>query len=625
MNRTRIAPAVGLGLAALLALAPAANAEPQNGPRPNLALAKISKPPAATAAGSKLKVVVKVKNKGAAKAGKSKLAVYLAQGKKHGKKDQRLKRVKVKPLAPGKTAKKKLTVLIPASTQPGSYRLIACADDRRKLKESKERDNCRATRKLQVPPPPAPAFSTTDQIEWSFSEEREFKHVEAGSPITATLRAANGLPGQAGYSRTDVAPVPFAGGTTTTFDYSANTNSEDDGEVTVPLPFAFPVGGVSEQSVSVSTNGWIGFGSSPAYDFWNDVQNSDYRGIPNAVGELERGIMPYWGDLNLENVKSAGTGTVKEVVAADNSFVAFQWDIGQFTLGQPRRTFEVVLFPNGSFRFDYPGENAAGGNKAFIGYSLGSGPASITTVAADTESVPAGSILFTPNPVTAGAQLAAGQATLTLPPDSSLISAEPGCGLTQAPTETGGGLVTCAAPALAVGQQTAWTVRFAVPPDAPGEPAPANFRYKGEYLSGSVALSDADEVDPLTTDLRATSIEVRAAWAGALTLHVGEVAPFNVEVDANNGGLDEPAVTFALPANTTLNSIVNSGDPIPCGAISGGQITCKLASGTNLSHLTVTVTPSAAAQGQSLVLGATASALNAPPASKTAESPTVVP
>jgi hypothetical protein len=626
MHRTRIAPAVGLGLAALLAVAPAANAKSQGGPLPNLAVTKVSKPPATEKVGAKLKVAIKVRDKGDAKAGKSKLAVYLGKGKKHNKKkDKRLKSVKLKALAPGKAAKRKLTLTIPLQTVAGSYRLIVCADAKKKVKESKERDNCRATRKFSVPAP-GPAFTMTDQVEWIFNDARNFEEINAGTPISATLRAANGLPGQAGYTRSELAPQGFATGTTTVLDYSnAITNSEDDGEVTVPLPFAFPFGGISEQFASVSTNGWVGFGTSPAYDYWGDAQNSDYRGIPFVVGELERGIMSAWSDLNLEDVESAGTGTVRMVVPADNSFVAFQWDTAQYNVGVPRRTAQLVLFPDGSFRFDYPGVNAPGGNKTFVGYSLGTAPASLQAVSTNVESLPTNSLLFTPNAVSAGSNLAAGQATLTLPAGSVFIAADPGCALSQAPTAAAGGLVTCSTPTLAVGQQAAWNVQFATPPNAPGETDPANFRYKGELHAGSAALVDGDEIDPLNGDLEATTLKINAAYGGPPTPQVGEAALFNVEVRANEGGLDEPTITFALPANTTLNSILNASQPLPCGAVSGGQVTCQLASGTRLNHLTVTVTPQTAAKGQPLVLGITAASLNTAPASATAESPPVGP
>src|SRR5439155_22982631 len=50
----------------------------------------------------------------------------------------------VAPLRAGATRRHETTVRIPAGAAPGSYRLLACADDRRRVRETSEVDNCRA-------------------------------------------------------------------------------------------------------------------------------------------------------------------------------------------------------------------------------------------------------------------------------------------------------------------------------------------------------------------------------------------------------------------------------------------------------------------------------------------------
>jgi hypothetical protein len=629
MTRNKVALAVGLGLVALLALTPLAEAKIGKGAAPNLVVTKVSKPPAGAIVGSKLKLVVKVRNKGAGRAGKSKLALYLAKGTKHRSKDKRLKRVKLRSLGSGTVAKVKLKPTLPGKTAPGIYRLIACADDAKKLHELKERDNCAATRKFSVtasgvPTPPAapgaPAFTMTDGLDWGFTQDAQRVSPDAGDPVTVTLRAANGLPGQAGYTRADVAPEGFLAGATTTFDFGSQ---EDDGEVTVELPFAFPFGGISENTVSVGTNGWISFGS-PALDYWDDDQPYDYRGPGYVVAELDRGIMPYWNDLDVSD-RGAGAGTVQQVVAVDGSAVAFQWDTGQRTSnGEPRRAFQVVLYRDGRFRLDYPGTNASGGQPSFIGYSLGTGAGGSEAVATGVDSVPTGSLLFTPKPVSAGSALATGQATLTLPVGSAFLSGGPGCAAVTAPGPFSRGLASCPIPALAGGQQAAQTITFAMPPDAPGESTPANFRLLGSYLSGSSQLADADEIDSISTNLEATDIAVLASYAGPPTPATGAEAEFAVTIFATNSSLDEPTASFDLPPDTTLNSVEIGGQPIACGAVSAGHVTCQLPSGISSTQVTVRITPSAAAKGSTLTLGATAQALNAPAASGSATSPTVV-
>lgn len=610
MTRTRAALVALLTLVAVLAAVPAAGAKTKAA-LPDLVVKKVSKPPKAKVVGTKMKLVVRVANVGAAGAKKSKLGIYLGKGKKHKKKDKRLKRVKVKPLAAGKGKKLKVRVTIPAKTKLGTYRLFACVDDTKKVKEKKER-NCKGTRKISlqaapVPvPPPVPAFTMSDGLDWGFTYNAEQEEPEPGDPVTLTLTAANGLPGQAGYTRAAVPSEGFRSGNTTTFDFDTPKNSEDDGQVTVQLPFAFPFGGVMEQSISVSTNGWVSFGA-PAWDYWDDSQPGYYRGIQTLVGEVDRGIMPYWADLTVED-NGPGAGIVRQVVAPDNSWVAYQWDVNNLVGGgTPIRTFQLVLFPNGSFRFDYPGENAEGGNTSFVGYSLGTGAASADIVSSEGTAVPSSGQLITPNPVAVAGPTATGEITALLPKGSSFVSASPGCGLTTAPAKFSTGLVTCAVPALAAGNQFAQAVTFAMPDDAPGESTPANFRLLGSYLSGGLKLTDGDEIDSLNTFLPATTIEITPEYTGG-NIEAGVPTTFMVEIDPDSGGLDEPTASFAI-TNATLSAIEIDGEPIECTGLGGSNANCVLPSGLSNTEVELTVVP---ASVDVIELTTTARALNAP-------------
>lgn len=612
MNRTRAFLLALLTLVALVAAVPAAGAKTKAA-QPDLVVKKVSKPPKAQTVGTKVKLVVKVANVGGSKAGKSKLGVYLGTGSKPRKKDKRLKRVKVKPLAAGKSKKVKLQVTIPAQTKPGAYRLFACADDTKKVKEGKER-NCKSTRKVSlqaksvppVTPPspvpaPAPAFTMSDGLDWGFVSDAEGESPEPGDPVTLNLTAANGIPGQAGYNRTAVSSEDFRSGNSTTFSFDEG----DDGQVTLQLPFAFPFGGVREQSISVGTNGWVSFGS-PAWDYWDDAQPYDYRGIQNLVGELERGIMPYWADLDV-NEPTADAGTVKQVVAPDNSWVAYQWDLNEHNFSAVRRTFQLVLFPDGRFRIDYPGENAEGGHKNFVGYSLGTGGASAEIITAEGTAVPSSGQLIVPKAMPAAGPAASGETTALLPKGSSFVSASPGCSLTTAPAEFSAGLVTCAVPAIAVGSQVSRTVTFSMPADAPGASSPANFRLLGSYLSGGLKLTDGDEIDALTTSLQATTIVVTPQFSGGPPQE-GVPMTFEPIIKASSGGLDEPTATFTV-TNATVDSITIAGQPIECKQ-SGASFECDLPSGLTSTEVDIVVIPAATT---TVGLTVTADALNASP------------
>ncbi|HEX6152654.1 MAG TPA: CARDB domain-containing protein [Solirubrobacterales bacterium] len=609
MNRTRVASLAPV-LLSLLVAAPAASAKTVAA-LPDLVVKKVSKPPATKTVGSKLRMVVQVRNVGVAKAGKSKLGLYLGKGKKHTKKDKRLKRVKVKPLAAGKTKKLKLRVVLPAKTKAGSYRLFACADDTKKVKEEKER-NCKATRKIRLlpkapppapTPPPAPAFTMTDGIDWGFVENAQEETPKAGSPVTLTLTAGNGIPGQAGYARASVPSEGFRGGNTTVLDFGSDL---DDNQVTRQLPFAFPFGGVREQSISISTNGWASFGA-PAWDYWDDNQPSDYRGIQAVVGEFYRGLMPYWADLDVADL-GAGPGSVKEVVAPDLSWVAYQWDLGTHDAdGLPRRSFQLVLFPDGRFRFDYPGDNAAGGQKSLTGYSLGTGAAGADIVSAEGNAVPPSGILFTPNALPATGATAPGQVTAVLPKGSSLLSASPGCALTAAPAQFTTGLVSCPVAGLAPGAQVSHAVTFATPPNAPGQSSPANFRLLGAYLSGGLNLADRNEIDTLTTDLEPTTLNISPEYTGG-NIEAGVPTTFEVTIGSTSSGLDEPSATFDI-TNATISAVEIAGQPIECTALGGASTTCQLPSGISSTKVKLTVVPTTV---NPLELTTTARALNAP-------------
>jgi CARDB protein len=613
MNRTRAALLVSSILVALLALAPAAGAKTKAA-TPDLVVKKVSKPAKTQTVGTKTKLVVKVGNVGSAKASKSKLGIYLGKGNKHTKKDKRLKRVKVKPLAAGKSKKLKLRVTIPAKTKIGTYRLFACADDTKKVKESKER-NCKATRKISVlavpvSAPPAPAFTMSDGFNWGFVYDSQEETVEAGTPVTLNLTAGNGIPGQAGYTRAAVPSEGFRSGATTTLDYGTSNNSEDDGQVTLQLPFAFPFGGVKEQTISVGTNGWVSFGS-PAWDYWDDVQPTDYRGIQTVVGELERGMMPYWADLDVGE-PNAGDGTVKEVVAPDNSWVAFQWDVGQHGFsGVPRRTFQLVLFADGSFRFDYPGENAEGGHINMVGYSLGTGAARADIVTAEGTAVPPSGQLFTPKALPVSGPSPSGNVTALLPKGSSLVSASPGCTLITAPAKFSTGLVGCAVPSLALGAQLSQTVTFAAPGNAPGESEPANFRLLGSYLIGGLTLTDADEINPLTTSLAPTTLEIEPEYTGG-NIEAGVPTSFEVTIKGASSALAEPTANFSI-TNATLSAIKIAGEPIECTGLGGSSANCVLPSGISSTQVELTVVPASVSM---IELTTTARALNAPQASQ---------
>ncbi|MGH2730151.1 MAG: CARDB domain-containing protein [Actinomycetota bacterium] len=118
----------------------------------DLVVASLSNPPASVDQGETFTVTTKVANKGTKKAGASTLGFYLSADKARNLEDRATilddlplgVTRSVKALAAGNSSRAKTKVAISQDTVPGSYYLLACADDAGKIRESKEANNCRA-------------------------------------------------------------------------------------------------------------------------------------------------------------------------------------------------------------------------------------------------------------------------------------------------------------------------------------------------------------------------------------------------------------------------------------------------------------------------------------------------
>jgi len=88
--------------------------------------------------GSTLHVTDAVRNRGPATAPPSTSGYYLAHVRLGGR--------RVGALRPGSSSQASTRLTVPRSVAPGSYRLRACADDRSRVPEADERNNCRLSR-----------------------------------------------------------------------------------------------------------------------------------------------------------------------------------------------------------------------------------------------------------------------------------------------------------------------------------------------------------------------------------------------------------------------------------------------------------------------------------------------
>jgi hypothetical protein len=123
--------------------------------RPDLVETAVSITPWTVQAGGSLRVTDVVRNRGGARDSPSTTGYSLSPDRGRGPGDLRLRGRSLGRVGPRVTTRRSTTMLIPFSTMPGSYRVLACADDRHRVREADEANNCRAaTHAVEVRRPP---------------------------------------------------------------------------------------------------------------------------------------------------------------------------------------------------------------------------------------------------------------------------------------------------------------------------------------------------------------------------------------------------------------------------------------------------------------------------------------
>jgi hypothetical protein len=113
---------------------------------PDLRVATLTPPPARVPAGATFAVTDRVENGGTTLAAASRTRYYLSADPVRDGTDRRLRgRRAVAALGPGEESEGTVTVTVGGATPPGVYYLLACADDRRQVDESREDNNCLAS------------------------------------------------------------------------------------------------------------------------------------------------------------------------------------------------------------------------------------------------------------------------------------------------------------------------------------------------------------------------------------------------------------------------------------------------------------------------------------------------
>ena len=129
----------------LVALLTAGTTSASAAGRPDLVATGTKAASSVAVAGKSLKVSTKIKNTGSGSASATKTAFYLSKDARQNAGDVLLGKARTASIAKGTAKAVSLSNAIPRSTKAGSYRVLACADTAKQVRESNESNNCKAS------------------------------------------------------------------------------------------------------------------------------------------------------------------------------------------------------------------------------------------------------------------------------------------------------------------------------------------------------------------------------------------------------------------------------------------------------------------------------------------------
>lgn len=195
-----------------------------------------------------------------------------------------------------------------------------------------------------------PIFAKAGEAQQTVQQYEKLEFPKIYSKETADTRIgpkflnASGGPGTFGYTwvdnNSDGPAYDFIDISTT----GQKATVGNDGNETVPLPFSFNFFGEVQNEVTIAANGFLTFAPIVGSNFSN-------RQIPDMANP-NMFIAPLWDDLQPEN----GTGVF--YMATDDHFIVQYENVPGFgfppflPIPDPV-TFQVILFPDGSFKFQY--------------------------------------------------------------------------------------------------------------------------------------------------------------------------------------------------------------------------------------------------------------------------------
>ncbi len=163
--------------------------------------------------------------------------------------------------------------------------------------------------------------------------------------------------------------------TAVVWDKTCTDYQIDDDKATLAFTggFTFTFAGTAYSSVRVLSNGMLQFGSDTG--FFRTFTNTNLAAVAPAArsgcaaSAPTNVMMAYWTDLN-PAASTGGSVNWEQKGTAPNRYVVVSWtNINQFNSTTLPYTFQIILFENGEFKYQYGNSNASG-SQATIGVQV---------------------------------------------------------------------------------------------------------------------------------------------------------------------------------------------------------------------------------------------------------------
>ena len=161
---------------------------------------------------------------------------------------------------------------------------------------------------------------------------------------------------------------------TVTWDKTCTDYPNDDDKATVNFTggFTFTYAGTAYSSVRILSNGMLQFGADTG--FFRNYTNANLP-AGNATtqpgctaGAASNLMMVYWADMN-PGASGSGNVTWEQKGTAPNRYFVVSWNsVYQYATSTPY-AFQVILYENGQFKYQYGNSNATG-SQATIGVQV---------------------------------------------------------------------------------------------------------------------------------------------------------------------------------------------------------------------------------------------------------------